>query len=60
LPYLDPGLPLELLPKRWRGEAAEEIFDTIDFNMRDAAQAYAARRIAEQHTSTWMADYLAA
>ena len=42
------------------GEAAEEIFDTIDFNLRDAAQAYAARRIAEQHTTTWMADYLAA
>jgi hypothetical protein len=35
------------------GEAAEEIFDTIDFNLRDAAQAYAARRIAEQHTTIY-------
>ena len=40
LPYLDPGLPLELLPKRWSGETAEQIFDTIDYNLRDRARDY--------------------
>lgn len=46
LPYLDPGLPLELLPNRWRGELAEQIFDTLDFNLRDSTNAYAAHLIS--------------
>ena len=36
LRYLDPGLPLELLPPRWKGVAAAELFAELD---RGAAPA---------------------
>lgn len=29
LPYLDPGLPAELLPKNWNGTVAAEMFFTL-------------------------------
>lgn len=36
LPYLDPGLPFDLLPANWPGRASTEIFSTL-------SQAFAAR-----------------
>jgi DNA-binding transcriptional regulator PaaX len=29
LPYLDPGLPLALLPKPWNGVTADELFSAL-------------------------------
>ncbi|HEY2042943.1 MAG TPA: PaaX family transcriptional regulator C-terminal domain-containing protein [Jatrophihabitans sp.] len=37
LPYLDPGLPLELLPARWPGLGAAELFAELDELLRPAA-----------------------
>ncbi|MEH3075930.1 MAG: hypothetical protein PGN11_04525 [Quadrisphaera sp.] len=37
LPYLDPGLPLDLLPADWPGLRAEQLFVAADRALRDAA-----------------------
>lgn len=42
LPYLDPGLPLGVLPVRWPGVAAEELFRDLDDRLRDLAHDHAA------------------
>jgi phenylacetic acid degradation operon negative regulatory protein len=42
LRYLDPGLPLELLPEGWAGVAAAELFEELDRALRPAADAHAA------------------
>ena len=34
LPYLDPGLPLELLPARWNGITAGHVFAEINDHLR--------------------------
>jgi len=41
LRYLDPGLPLELLPPRWKGVAAAELFSELDRALRPAADQHA-------------------
>jgi phenylacetic acid degradation operon negative regulatory protein len=41
LPYLDPGLPLELLPRTWHGARAAELFAELDAALRDAAAEHA-------------------
>ena len=41
LPYLDPGIPLDLLPAGWPGEKAGELFATLDARLRDPAAAHA-------------------
>lgn len=41
LPYLDPGLPLELLPSEWQGLAAEELFETLHAQLREPAIRFA-------------------
>ncbi|MGZ4610970.1 MAG: PaaX family transcriptional regulator [Actinomycetes bacterium] len=41
LPYLDPGLPLELLPRRWNGVTATELFAQMDATLRDPARRHA-------------------
>ncbi|MFJ5290801.1 PaaX family transcriptional regulator C-terminal domain-containing protein [Streptomyces sp. NPDC088348] len=43
LPYLDPGLPAELLPDRWVGIRAAELFFTLQSRLEDGARAYVAR-----------------
>jgi phenylacetic acid degradation operon negative regulatory protein len=40
-PYLDPGIPLELLPPRWPGVAAGELFESVDARLREPAAAHA-------------------
>jgi phenylacetic acid degradation operon negative regulatory protein len=37
LPYLDPGIPLELLPADWPGIRAGELFTDLDARLRDPA-----------------------
>lgn len=40
-PYLDPGLPRELLPRRWEGERAARLFFEIRDKLEDAAIGFA-------------------
>jgi phenylacetic acid degradation operon negative regulatory protein len=42
LPYLDPGLPAELLPPGWTGARAAEIFFTLRSRLAAAASGHAA------------------
>ena len=48
LPYLDPGLPAELLPPGWTGARAAEIFFTLQSRLAGAAGEHAARVTGEQ------------
>jgi phenylacetic acid degradation operon negative regulatory protein len=41
LPYLDPGLPLELLPAGWSGEAATKLFVELNRALREPARRHA-------------------
>jgi phenylacetic acid degradation operon negative regulatory protein len=43
LPYLDPGLPAELLPPGWIGIKAAKVFFTLQSRLADAAREHAAR-----------------
>ncbi|WP_433259976.1 PaaX family transcriptional regulator [Actinosynnema sp. CS-041913] len=45
LPYLDPGLPEELLPPDWIGIRAADLFFTLQDRLEDAARAYGTRVI---------------
>jgi phenylacetic acid degradation operon negative regulatory protein len=46
LPYLDPGLPAELLPRNWIGSRAAELFFTLQARLEEAARAHVARVIS--------------
>ncbi len=41
LPYLDPGLPLELLPAGWSGVIAGNLFAEMNEQLREVASRYA-------------------
>jgi phenylacetic acid degradation operon negative regulatory protein len=41
LPYLDPGIPLDLLPDGWPGEKAGRLFATLDARLREPAAKHA-------------------
>jgi phenylacetic acid degradation operon negative regulatory protein len=41
LPYLDPGLPLDLLPAGWSGEAAAGLFAELNGELREPARRHA-------------------
>lgn len=41
LPYLDPGIPLDLLPGGWPGEKAGDLFATLDARLREPAADHA-------------------
>ena len=41
LPYLDPGLPLEHLPRDWPGVEAAELFTSLDSRLREGAHEHA-------------------
>jgi phenylacetic acid degradation operon negative regulatory protein len=45
-PYLDPGIPLDLLPTDWPGVDAGDLFVTLDARLRDPAAQHARRLIA--------------
>ncbi len=40
LPYIDPGLPREYLPRSWAGDRATEVFFTLHDRLAPAAMAY--------------------
>jgi len=40
LPYLDPGLPAELLPEGWIGIRAAELFFVLQALLEEPARAY--------------------
>ena len=40
LAYLDPGLPAEVLPPRWQGDQAAEVFFRLRERLQDAAHAH--------------------
>lgn len=42
LPYLDPGLPLELLPEPWPAQRAVDVMESLRAQLAEAAQAYVA------------------
>jgi len=46
LPYLDPGIPLDLLPDDWPGITAGELFVTLDERLREPARTHAETRMA--------------
>ncbi|HZG90780.1 MAG TPA: PaaX family transcriptional regulator C-terminal domain-containing protein [Pseudonocardia sp.] len=41
LPYLDPGLPADLLPQTWHGARAADLFTDLDAALRAPAREYA-------------------
>lgn len=41
LPYLDPGLPLQLLPQGWNGVTAGELFDQLNAALRGPSREHA-------------------
>lgn len=41
LPYLDPGIPLDLLPDDWPGIRAGDLFTELDARLRDGAAQHA-------------------
>ena len=41
LPYLDPGLPLELLPAGWSGVIAGHLFAEMNEQLNEAAMRHA-------------------
>lgn len=43
LRYLDPGLPVEVLPARWPGAAATQLFDALNQALRPLAQSHFSR-----------------
>jgi phenylacetic acid degradation operon negative regulatory protein len=43
LPYLDPGLPAELLPANWIGIRAADLFFTLRSRLAGPAEAYVRR-----------------
>ncbi|MFI7482810.1 PaaX family transcriptional regulator C-terminal domain-containing protein [Kocuria sp. M1R5S2] len=46
LPYLDPGLPLELLPEGWHGMVAERLFGELHRQLQAPAEVHARRVLA--------------
>jgi phenylacetic acid degradation operon negative regulatory protein len=45
LPYLDPGLPADLLPGRWAGIRAADLFFTLRSRLEEPARAHVAAMI---------------
>jgi phenylacetic acid degradation operon negative regulatory protein len=52
LPYLDPGLPRELLPRRWTGSRAADIFFELRERLEVAAHRYVDELAAGQSGRT--------
>lgn len=46
LPYLDPGLPAELLPADWIGIRAADVFFTLRTRLEEAARGHVSRLIS--------------
>jgi phenylacetic acid degradation operon negative regulatory protein len=51
-PYLDPGLPLELLPEGWPGLVAERLFAELHGLLKAPADLHAHRLMTGEAAST--------
>lgn len=51
LPYLDPGLPTEFLPKNWNALEAEQLFQRLHALLAPRAERHADRAIGHRVTS---------
>jgi phenylacetic acid degradation operon negative regulatory protein len=51
LPFMDPGLPVELLPDQWIGQHAREVFGELDAQLRHPAMRYVLR-VASRRTES--------
>ena len=51
LPFLDPGLPADLLPKGWHGACAAGLFDSIERALHAPAQRHVREVTARQGTT---------
>ncbi|WP_329454196.1 PaaX family transcriptional regulator [Streptomyces sp. NBC_01497] len=49
LPYLDPGLPEELLPEGWHGIRAADLFFTLRERLEKAAREFVEHTVRAQH-----------
>jgi phenylacetic acid degradation operon negative regulatory protein len=49
-PYLDPGLPAELLPAAWEGQRAADVFFALGELLADRGERHAAAVLA-RHAS---------
>jgi phenylacetic acid degradation operon negative regulatory protein len=47
-PYLDPGLPLEILPPHWEGQRAAEVFFDLRERLADAAMSHVVATVAPE------------
>ncbi|KQX66540.1 PaaX family transcriptional regulator C-terminal domain-containing protein [Angustibacter sp. Root456] len=47
LPYLDPGLPLEVLPRHWPGLRAAAVFDDLRSRLAPQAERHIAQTVSE-------------
>jgi phenylacetic acid degradation operon negative regulatory protein len=45
IPYVDPGLPLELLPSNWPGAESTRLFEELSSRHREEAWTYVARLV---------------
>jgi phenylacetic acid degradation operon negative regulatory protein len=45
IPYVDPGLPIELLPRNWPGAESTRLFEELSSRHRDEAWSYVARLV---------------
>jgi phenylacetic acid degradation operon negative regulatory protein len=48
LPFLDPGLPAELLPADWHGARAADLFDAISSRLAGPAAAHVAATVGDR------------
>ena len=55
LPYLDPGLPAELLPEDWAGSRAAGLFFTLQSLLAEPAQAHVTQVIRKQSSPAQLA-----
>lgn len=48
LPFLDPGLPKSILPRTWAGYSAQKLFNDLNTQLSEGAQAHAQRTLAQK------------
>ncbi|QXE34202.1 PaaX family transcriptional regulator [Streptomyces sp. GMY02] len=52
LPYTDPGLPADLLPKTWPGERSAEVFAMLHAQLRDAGLEFVRESLGAEAAET--------
>lgn len=52
LPYLDPGIPLELLPDKWAAIEAERLFDELHRGLAPASEQFVTELLSPENSQT--------